>query len=186
MSVFPVLNPRKIRFGPEIVVRASPLDPRRGILVAGPLRLPCALGRSGIGWRKREGDGRTPLASMAVVSGFWRPGRARPARCPLPLKPIRGRDGWCDAPGHAAYNRPVRLPFPASAEAMRRADRLYDVVVVLDWNVRRRMRGAGSAIFLHVAKAGYAPTEGCIAVSRRDMERLAPLLRPGVRIDVRR
>jgi L,D-peptidoglycan transpeptidase YkuD (ErfK/YbiS/YcfS/YnhG family) len=80
----------------------------------------------------------------------------------------------------------VRLPFPASAERMLRDDRLYDGVVVLDWNVRRRARGLGSAIFVHVARPGYAPTEGCVALSRRDLGRLAPHLKAGLRLTVRR
>nr|WP_245415068.1 L,D-transpeptidase family protein [Aureimonas flava] len=169
-------------------MRPSPLDGRRGILAAGPLRLRCALGRSGVSSRKREGDGATPLAAMPVVAAYLRGGpRGAPLRLPgLPVRRARAEDGWCDAPGHPAYNRPVRLPMGASAETMRRADALYDVVVVLDWNLGRRARGLGSAIFLHVARPAYAPTEGCVAVSRRDMGRLAPFLRPGARLAVRR
>ncbi len=169
-------------------MRAAPLDPRRGVLQAGSLRLPCALGRSGISAFKREGDGATPLAAMGVLGAYVRGGRrGAPVRLPgLPVRRARAEDGWCDAPGHPAYNRPVRLPFRASMETMQRADGLYDVVVVLDWNLRSRARGLGSAIFLHVAKAGYRPTEGCVAVSRRDMGRLAPFLRPGARLHVLR
>ncbi len=107
-----------------------------------------------------------------------------PAFARLPVRRTRADDGWCDAPNHPAYNRPVRLPIAASAEGMLRTDALYDVVVVLDWNFRARARGRGSAIFLHVAKPGYAPTEGCVAVSRADMNRLSPLLREGRRIVV--
>ncbi len=92
----------------------------------------------------------------------------------LPVKPISRDDGWCDAPADRNYNRPVRLPYAASAEAVWRADRLYDIVVVLSHNTRPRVRGSGSAIFLHVAKPGYAPTEGCIALRR---EHLLALLR---------
>ncbi len=169
-------------------MRSSPLDPRRGILAAGPLRLSCALGRSGITSAKREGDGGTPLKRMAVLGAFVRGGRAgAPMRFPgLPARRAHADDGWCDAPAHPAYNRPVRLPLGASTETLQRQDALYDVVVVLDWNIRTRARGLGSAIFLHIARAGYRPTEGCVAVSRRDMGRLAPFLRPGARLEVRR
>ncbi|WP_338034679.1 L,D-transpeptidase family protein [Jiella avicenniae] len=171
----------------RIIVRRKPGDVRRGILAAGPLRIPCALGRSGTTIGKREGDGATPVAVMGVVELWHRGGRMARPKSPLPTRGIRpGVDGWCDAPRHAAYNRHVRLPFPASAETLARDDGLYDVVVVLDWNFTRRARGLGSAIFLHVAKPGHPPTEGCIAVSPSDMRRLAPLLGRQTRIVVRR
>ncbi|GGE08201.1 hypothetical protein GCM10011390_29110 [Aureimonas endophytica] len=148
------------------------------------MRLPAALGRSGIGTGKREGDGVTPLGTMALLSAWRRPGRMPGLRSGLPLRLARDCDGWCDAPDHPAYNRPVRLPHPASAETMRRSDRLYDFVVVLDWNLRRRARGRGSAIFLHIAKEGYQPTAGCVALSPADMRRLAPFLKRGTRLRV--
>lgn len=170
----------------DIRVRRSPLDPRRGILAAGALRLPCALGRSGTTVFKREGDGATPVAAMALLGCYVRSGRLPGVRPALPTLRSRPDSGWCDAPTHPAYNRPVRLPFPASTETLQRADRLYDLVVVLDWNIVRRQRGKGSAIFLHIARAGYAPTEGCVAVSPADMRRLSPFLRRGVRLTVLR
>ncbi len=79
---------------------------------------------------------------------------------------------WCDDPKSPAYNRLSRLPLKESHETMCRSDRLYDIVIVMDWNVSSRVRGAGSAIFLHLARPGYMPTEGCIAVTERDMRRL--------------
>lgn len=163
-------------------VRRSPLSRSRGILQAGPLRLPCALGRSGTTALKREGDGATPLASMALLQAVRRSGRLVGLHPALPARWSRPSSGWCDAPLHASYNRPVRFPFPASAETLQRSDRLYDLVVVLDWNIAHRQRGRGSAIFLHVAHGDYRPTEGCVAVSPADMRRLQPFLRPGVRL----
>jgi L,D-peptidoglycan transpeptidase YkuD (ErfK/YbiS/YcfS/YnhG family) len=160
------------------------MSPTRGILQAGPLRLRAAIGRGGIASLKREGDGATPRASMRILSAWRRPRRLGALKLTLPVRFARERDGWCDAPGHASYNRPVRLPHPASAETMRRPDRLYDAVVVLDWNVAERRRGRGSAIFLHVASAGYQPTAGCVAVGPRDMLRLAPVLRRNSRLRV--
>lgn len=164
---------RKSRF---VAVRPSALDPSRGVIRFGALTLHCALGRGGLSAFKREGDGATPLGRLRVLGGHVRRDKrfAMPNR--LGLRAIRARDGWCDAAADRNYNRPVRLPYAASAEAMRRADSLYDVCLVLDWNIRPRRRGAGSAIFFHLAQQGYAPTEGCIAVSRRDMARLLPFL----------
>ncbi|MCQ0990078.1 L,D-transpeptidase family protein [Jiella marina] len=145
----------------------------------------CALGRSGTSCVKREGDGATPVGHMAILEMWYRRGRLPRPKSPLVPRPVQaGRDGWCDAPRHPAYNRHVALPFPASAESLAREDRLYDVIVVLDWNYRTRVRGRGSAIFLHVAKPGYPPTEGCVAVSPADMRRLAPYLSRRSRIAV--
>jgi len=90
----------------------------------------------------------------------------------LPVRAIRRHDGWCDASADRNYNRPVRLPYRASAEHLWREDELYDVVVVLTYNERPRVRGRGSAIFMHVARPGYAPTEGCIALARGHLLRL--------------
>ena len=144
----------------------------RGTLRVGDLRFPCALGRSGCTARKREGDGATPIGQWRLRAVLYRPDRLRRPRTALPVRAIRRRDGWCDAPADRNYNRPVRLPYPASAERLWREDALYDLLVVLDYNERPRARGRGSAIFMHVAKSGYAPTEGCIALARPHLARL--------------
>ena len=134
--------------------------------------LRCAIGRGGISWRKREGDGATPAGRLRLLDLHIRRDRVLPPTTPLPLRTIRRGDGWCDAPGDGRYNRTVRLPTPASHERMWREDHLYDVVGVLDWNVRPRASNHGSAIFLHLARAGYVPTEGCIALAPNDLRRL--------------
>jgi L,D-peptidoglycan transpeptidase YkuD (ErfK/YbiS/YcfS/YnhG family) len=85
---------------------------------------------------------------------------------------IRPDLGWCDDPSDRNYNRPVRLPYPARHERLWRQDRLYDILVVIDFNVARPRPGGGSAIFLHVAGPDFAPTEGCIAIGRHHLERL--------------
>lgn len=172
--------------GPPIAVRTRPGDRTRGILSVADRSFACALGRSGVTARKREGDGATPLGIMHPLHVLYRADRRLPAlaRTRLDATPIQAGMGWCDAPGDRNYNRPVRLPYPASHEEMLRKDGLYDVCVVLDWNLRRRRRGHGSAIFLHLARPGMTPTEGCIAVSRRDMNLLLPLLSRETRIRV--
>lgn len=167
----------------RVVVRRSPRNPQRALVRFGSLMFQAALGRGGISVFKRESDGATPRATMAVLGGFrrgYRPGQ-RPAALPSPVALQRAsqQDGWCDAPDHGAYNRPVRLPFPASCERLLRDDRLYDAVLVLDWNVSRRARGHGSAIFLHVAREGYRPTEGCVALDPRDLKVLLGFIRRG-------
>ncbi|MBC8129275.1 MAG: L,D-transpeptidase family protein [Rhizobiaceae bacterium] len=177
---------RKSVSPPAVLVRRSPLGASLGILQVGALRMRCALGRAATSVFKREGDGATPVATMAVLSAYARSGRLPGLKTGLAVAYTRQDSGWCDSPTHPAYNRPVRFPFSAGAETLQRDDRLYDFVVVLDWNVRSRGRHKGSAIFLHVAREGYRPTEGCVAVSPADMRRLAPLLRKGSRLTVLR
>ena len=143
----------------------------RGTLKLGGMTFPCALGRSGCRTRKREGDGATPMGLWKVRAVLYRPDRVRRPRTALSVGTIRPRDGWCDVPADRNYNRPVHLPYPTSAERLWRSDGLYDLVVVLGYNDCPRVRGRGSAIFMHVAKPGYAPTEGCIALARAHLLR---------------
>ena len=156
-----------------IEVLAEPRRPNRGILRYGSLLVPCALGRGGVRADKREGDGATPLGTFPLRRLWFRADRfAEPVKCRLPMRPIGREDGWCDDPAAAAYNRPVSLPHPAGHERMWRDDDLYDLVVELGFNDDPIVPGAGSAIFLHVAREGYRPTEGCVAITRLDLLRL--------------
>jgi L,D-peptidoglycan transpeptidase YkuD (ErfK/YbiS/YcfS/YnhG family) len=171
-----------------IHVFVAPGNRSKGLLVAGPLVLNCALGRAGITHRKREGDGGTPAGLFAPSQVMFRPEAGRRPQTPLPLHPIRRRDGWCDAIGDRNYNRPVPRPYPASSEALWRADRLYDVIVDLGYNRGCRVQGRGSAIFLHVARQapmgnGLAPTEGCLTLRPGDLRKL--LERMGKRTRIR-
>lgn len=159
----------------RIVVRARPGHPSQGQLIVGRMVFPCALGRGGISAAKREGDGATPLATMRLLGGYVRGGRF-PLRSRLPLETIRADLGWCEVPDDRNYNRAVRMPYAASHETMLRPDGLYDACIVLDWNIRPRRRGRGSAIFFHLARPGFTPTQGCVAVTRSVMARLLPLL----------
>lgn len=152
--------------------------PHLGRLTVGGLTVPCALGRSGLTRFKREGDGATPVGRFDLLFGYRRADRTLPPGGPLRTTPIRRDDGWCDDVGDGRYNRPVRLPVRGSHEEMWRDDRLYDVVIVLDANVRRRMIGGGSAIFFHLARDGFEPTAGCVALAPADMRRVLAHLGP--------
>lgn len=140
-----------------------------GFAVWAGRRRRCALGRAGISAQKREGDGATPCGAFVMRRVLYRPDREPPPDTALPCQALAAADGWCDAPGDAAYNRPVRLPYPASAEALWRSDRLYDLIVVLGHNDDPVVSGQGSAIFLHLATADFAPTAGCVALTRDDL-----------------
>lgn len=170
----------------RLTVRRKPGKASQGLLCAGGNVFPCALGRGGISSNKREGDGATPLARMRLVSGYFRADHVARRQTQLALTAIPDDLGWCDDPRDRNYNRPVRLPYRASHETMRRADHLYDHCIVLDWNVSHRLRGRGSAIFFHLARPGFTPTEGCVAVTAQVMARLLPFLSNRTVLEVRR
>lgn len=139
----------------------------------------CTLGRGGVTTDKREGDGATPAGAYPLRQLLYRSDRLAPPTNALPTSPLRPRDGWCDDPGHSAYNRPVTLPLDASSESMWRDDHLYDLVVVLGYNDDPVVSGLGSAIFLHVASPEYSPTEGCIALAKEDLLTVLADITPG-------
>jgi len=140
-----------------------------GVLICGERRYPCVLGRSGVSLDKREGDGATPVGRFTLRRVLYRPDRLAPPITGLPLIPLSPWDGWCDAPDHPDYNRPVRLPHPASCESLWREDGVYDVIVVLGHNDDPPQPGMGSAIFMHVARPQGQPTEGCVALALPDL-----------------
>jgi len=141
----------------------------------------CALGKGGViaAADKREGDGKSPLGTWGIRRVLFRPDKGGPPQTRLPTKALERDDGWCDAPGDPAYNRAVKLPHPASAEQMWREDDVYDLVCILAHNDDPPVPGRGSAIFMHLARPGYAPTEGCVALSREDMLELLSLAKLG-------
>jgi L,D-peptidoglycan transpeptidase YkuD (ErfK/YbiS/YcfS/YnhG family) len=150
-------------------------------LIAGATRIPCAIGRSGIGRNKNEGDGKTPAGRFAMAWFLFRPDAGFHPRRNFRALPIRRDSAWCDDPADRNYNRLIRLPpGETSRERLWRQDRLYDVVGIVDYNIRPRVRGRGSAIFFHLAREDLSPTAGCVGLRGADMRRLLPRLSPGV------
>lgn len=153
-------------------------DGARYVLDWGAGARACAVGKGGIGEKRAEGDGITPAGHWPLRRVLYRPDKMDAPKTVLPVQQIDEEDGWCDTPADVNYNRLVQIPYPSHAEAMWREDGLYDVVVVLGYNDAPIIKGKGSAIFLHVAKPDYAPTNGCVAVKREDLlEALAQLAR---------
>ncbi|SCY43753.1 L,D-transpeptidase family protein [Microvirga guangxiensis] len=167
-----------------IRVHRSPLDHRKGWLKAGNLTLPCALGRSGTVRAKREGDGGSPVGRFRLLQAFYRADHGPRPRTGLKLRPIRPLDGWSDDSSDRRYNTLVPLPCPTSHEKMWREDHLYDVVIDIDWNRGPIRKGRGSAIFLHLARPGFLPTEGCVAVEPRMIRRLLERIGPRTVIEI--
>ena len=128
-----------------------------------------ALGKGGIGARKMEGDGATPAGLLALRRVLFRADRVARPKSAVPPMPLAPHDGWCDDPRDQAYNQMVRLPCEARHEPLWRDDPIYDVIGVLGWNDDPPVKDRGSAIFLHLARPDFAPTEGCIALSLKDL-----------------
>ncbi len=127
---------------------------------------PCAVGRGGIGQKKGEGDGITPIGRWRIGEVWYRPDRIARPRFNGPVRIIGLRDIWSDDPRDPAYNRAARgREYGFSHERLRRADALYDMIAVLDYNWPEATSGKGSAIFMHVWRKPRHPTEGCIAFS---------------------
>jgi len=168
----------------RLSVRRRAGEPAKGWLVAGPLALPVALGRSGIKANKREGDGATPRGSFRLKRLWWRAERhARPAGL-LPARRIKADDGWCENPADRSYNKPVKLAPASKADRLMRADALYDFIVEIDHNTRPRVAGRGSAVFIHVARDRFKPTAGCVALEIGALRRLLARVGPRTRIVV--
>lgn len=141
---------------------------------------PCSIGKAGLTDDKREGDGATPRGTHHITGMLYRPDRiARPAPWALAIGP---RDLWSDDPGDASYNHLVRAPYAPSHEVLRRADPLYDLILLTDWNWPRAKPGKGSAIFMHQWRRSGFPTEGCVAFRRDHLHSIARLITPGSRL----
>ncbi len=161
-------------------VRTAPGSRTRGIMIAGPLAIPVALGRGGILANKREGDGATPRGRFRLVRLWWRADRgARPLTL-LPVRRVTRHDAWCEDPSDRRYNQPIKAP---SGDHLWRDDALYDLVIEIDHNTRPRIARHGSAVFIHVARDGLTPTAGCVALDKRRLYGL--LSRLGTRTTIR-
>ena len=146
---------------------------------------PCAVGRGGIvpARRKREGDGATPAGEHRLVGMLFNPARlARPADWALP---VSHADRWSDDPRDEAYNTMVRMPHGFGHERLWRADPLYDLILLTDWNWPMSVPGRGSAIFVHSWRRPRFPTAGCVAFAREDLLWMAPRIQHQTRLIIR-
>jgi L,D-peptidoglycan transpeptidase YkuD (ErfK/YbiS/YcfS/YnhG family) len=146
----------------------------------------CALGKSGVtpAESKREGDGASPIGVWPMRQVFWRADRLERPETALPADALIPEAGWCDDPASPFYNLPVALPFAASHEKLWRDDDVYDVIVVLGYNDKPAISEKGSAIFLHIARPDYSPTEGCIACRREDLLALLKAAKIGDALEI--
>jgi len=166
----------------SIRVSTRPGRKSRGWLFAGPLSIPVALGRTGIKADKREGDGGTPRGRFRPLRLWWRADRLPRPRTSLPIRRIGPDDAWCEDPHDRRYNQAYRRSANEPGDRLRRGDRLYDMVIEIDHNTRPRVAGRGSAVFIHVARPGFGPTAGCVALRPRDLKTLLSRINSKTRI----
>tara|TARA_B100000945_G_C20295702_1_gene555520 strand:- start:338 stop:829 length:492 start_codon:yes stop_codon:yes gene_type:complete len=135
-------------------------------------KLKCAVGKRGITSKKREGDKKTPKGSFKFVSLFYRKDRIKKIKSNLKKYVIKKNMGWCDDPYSKYYNKLIRFPFKFGAEKLYLRKNIYDIILILNFNLNPVVKNKGSAIFLHISSKNYTPTNGCIAVSLKDMKLL--------------
>jgi L,D-peptidoglycan transpeptidase YkuD (ErfK/YbiS/YcfS/YnhG family) len=164
----------------------QPGDRRKGRLIAGHFSFPCALGRAGAGFKKWEGDGVTPIGVFALRRLHYRPDKLRRPQTRFPARRIAKADWWCDDSNDRAYNRLVRArAMPRDAkEGLWRQDDLYDLLIEIGYNDKPAVRAKGSGIFLHLARKGFTPTQGCVAVSCEAFLKLLRVIGPKTKIRI--
>jgi L,D-peptidoglycan transpeptidase YkuD (ErfK/YbiS/YcfS/YnhG family) len=165
-----------------ITVTARPGRRTEGFLRAGPQVFRVALGRGGIKADKREGDGGTPRGRFRPLRLWWRADRLVRPRTLLPVRRIGADVAWCEDPHDRRYNQPFRRSANEPGDRLKRDDHLYDMVIEIDHNMRPRVAGRGSAVFIHLARPRYTPTAGCVALSAGHLQRLLGRITPKTRI----
>src|SRR5262249_12752325 len=165
-----------------IRVASRPAARARGWVAVGLQRIPVALGRSGIAANKREGDGATPRGSFRLVRLWWRADRGPRPLTLLPTRRIKHDDAWIEDPNHRGYNRPIRRAPQEPGDRLWRNEHLYELVIELDHNSRPRVAGRGSAVFIHIARPGFGPTAGCVAMEHKRLAGLLTRIGPKTRI----
>jgi len=167
-----------------LTVQADSADTSLGWAALGDRRWRCTVGAGGVREDKVEGDAATPTGTFPLRRIYFRNDRLVLPKVRLPARPINEHDGWCDDPRSSSYNRLVHIPNEWSHEKMWREDALYDLVVVVGYNDDPPEGEWGSAIFLHIARADYSPTQGCVALARDDLLELVTLIGPETRLNV--
>ena len=135
-------------------------------------KIKCAIGKRGITSKKAEGDYKTPSGLFHFSSIFYRKDRIRKIKSSLTKIAINKNMGWCDDSNSKSYNKLIKFPFTPGAEKLWLRNNIYDVIIIINYNTKPIIKKKGSAIFLHIAKKNYAPTKGCVAISKKDMKLL--------------
>ena len=147
-------------------------------------RFRCALGKAGIGKKKIEGDNITPKGLYKIVKIYYRKDRIKKVSSKFKLIKITKNIGWCDDPNSEKYNQIINLPTKYSYEKLYRKDNVYDLILVLNYNMNPVIKNKGSAIFIHVAKKNYQSTQGCIALKKINLIKLISKINKNIKIKI--
>ena len=142
---------------------------KSGYLKYKDFKFKCALGKAGIGNKKIEGDNVTPKGTFKIVKIYYRGDRIKKIYSKIKAFKINNKMGWCDDPKSKKYNQLIKLPTKYSHEVLYRKDNIYDLILVLDYNMSPTIKNRGSAIFIHIAKKNYKETAGCVALKKSDL-----------------
>lgn len=153
-------------------------------LTYGDYKVKCAIGKRGINSFKKEGDLTTPRGKFKIKGVFYRKDRVKRLKTKLRKDVIKKNMGWCDDPNSKKYNKLIKFPFHLSSEKLYRKDNIYDLLIVLNYNMNPIRKKKGSAIFIHVAKKKYLPTKGCIALKKNELLKLLKLIRKNCIVEI--
>ena len=132
----------------------------------------CSVGKRGIGLKRKEGDLITPKGKYKIKYIMYRKDRVK-IQSKIKKIIIKKEMGWCDDPNSRNYNKIIKLPSSYKYEKLYKKENIYDIIVVLNYNMDPIVKNKGSAIFIHVAKKNYKKTEGCIAVKKMHLLKIA-------------
>ena len=135
-------------------------------LIYGNYKAKCAIGKRGIGYKRKEGDLITPKGKYKIKYILYRKDRVKKVQSKIKKIIIRKNMGWCNDPLSKKYNKLVKLPTNCSCEKLYKRENIYDIILVLNYNMNPIIKNKGSAIFIHVASKNYKKTEGCIALKK--------------------
>ena len=157
---------------------------KSGYLKYKDFKFKCALGKAGIGEKKREGDNVTPTGTFKIVKIYYRSDRIKKISSKFRAIEITKNMGWCDDPNSKNYNQLINLPSKYGHEKLFKKNNIYDIIVVLNYNMKPVVKNKGSAIFIHVAKNNYQPTQGCIALKKNDLLKLLSKISRNIKIKI--
>ena len=147
-------------------------------------KVKCAVGKRGIGLKKKEGDLITPIGEFRIKYILYRKDRVKKIKSKFKMIIIKKNMGWCDDPASKNYNRIVNLPFSTSYERLFRKENIYDIILVLNYNMNPIKKNKGSAIFIHIAKKNYKKTEGCIAIKKIELLKIIKEIKINTKVKI--
>ena len=157
---------------------------KSGYLKYKNLKFRCALGKSGIKKKTREGDNVTPKGVYKILKVFYRKDRIKEIKAPFKKITINKKIGWCDDVKSKYYNKQIRLPTSLSHEKLHRNDNIYDIICVINYNINPTVVNKGSAIFLHIKKGNYKNTRGCVALKKNHLLKLLASIKTNTKIKI--